>query len=215
MLTDFANAPAPTAARQWWRTPSTLAAGLFGGCALGAIARAWMRLITETPEFTWTGTIFIVAGFTIFGLAQSIVAVARRRQPRRWKLTIVRAGGAIAMLPLFGAAGALMLPLVLGCGLARARTDWRTITRALWLLPATAPVLFVGNQLVDAFGWSLRTLAGFTAMIAIYATIIWATQFVFAPQADGWRMARWARLAVPLVVVGVISILFVAGGGFK
>ena len=59
-MTDLANAPATSAERSRWRTPSTLAAGLFGGFALGVIARAWMRLITEDPEFTWKGTIFIV-----------------------------------------------------------------------------------------------------------------------------------------------------------
>lgn len=215
MQTDLATSRTTAAARPWWHARSTLAAGLLGGCALGVIARAWMRLITETPEFTWQGTIFIVAGFTVFGLAQSAVVVARRRRTRRWKLTIVRAVGAIAMLPLFGAAGAVMLPTVLGCGLARARTDWPKIVRGLCLLPATVPVLYVGSQLADSFGWSLHTLAGFAAMLAIYATIIWATQFAFAPQADGWRMPRGVRSAMQLTIPVGALILFVAGGGFK
>ena len=215
MQTDFALAPLTAAGQRWRRTTSTLAVGLFGGFALGVIARAWMRLITEDPEFSWNGTVFIVAGFTIFGFAQSVVVVARRRQPRRWKLTIARSVGVITMLPLFSAAGAMMLPTVLGCGLARARTDWRPITRGLCLLPATAPVLYIGSQLVDSFGWSLHTLAGFTAMLTIYATIIWATQFTFAPQADGWRMPRNAKTAIQLAITVTALIIFVAGGGFK
>jgi hypothetical protein len=33
-----------------------LAIGLFGGFALGVVSRAWMRLISEDPDFTWNGT---------------------------------------------------------------------------------------------------------------------------------------------------------------
>lgn len=43
--------------------------GTLGALALGIIARLWMRLIAPEPDFTWSGTIFIVAGFTVFGLA--------------------------------------------------------------------------------------------------------------------------------------------------
>jgi hypothetical protein len=159
-----------------------------GGCALGVVARAWMRLIAEKPAFTWRGTIFIVAGFTVFGLAQAIVAVTRRRETRRWKVVIVRTIGALAMLPLFIAAGAVMLPTVTGCGLAVARTRWRTITRCLCLLVAAGPVLLVGRDLVGSFGWSLQTFAGTVVMLVIYAAIIWATRFTFISQADGWRL---------------------------
>ena len=93
-MTDIAvTSPAQHQARL--RVAPTLACGLFGGFALGAAARAWMRLISDTPEFTWSGTIFIVAGFTVFGLVQSTVAIGRRRIERRWVLTCVRAVGFI------------------------------------------------------------------------------------------------------------------------
>lgn len=190
-------------------------AGVFGGCALGVIARAWMRLIAEDPEFTWSGTTFIVAGFTIFGFAQSIVAVARRRVGRRSKLTLVRTFGAVAMLPLFSAAGAVMLPTVIGCGLAIARTEWRTITRCLCLLVAAGPVLFVGNDLVGSFGWSLHSFAGFVLMLAIYTTIIWATRFTFSAQFDGWKLSGRAKVTTLLLIAASVSILFVMSGGFK
>jgi hypothetical protein len=84
------------------------------------------------------------------------------------------------MLPLFVAAGALMFPTVVGCGLAVARTGWPTLTRSLCLLVAAGPVVFVGSDLVGSFGWSLHSLAGFVLMLAIYATIIGATRFTFA-----------------------------------
>jgi len=53
---------------------ATLSIGLFGGAALGVTARAWMRFIADHPEFTWTGTMFIVIGFTVFGSTQALVA---------------------------------------------------------------------------------------------------------------------------------------------
>lgn len=163
-------------------TMPALAIGLLGGFALGVVARVWMRLISEDPEFTWSGTIFIVAGFTFFGLTQSIVAVARGRTTRWWKLTGVRTIGAVGMLPLFVAAGAVMFPTVAGCGLASARSEWPKTIRGLCLVVAAGPVLFVGTDLIGSFGWSLHTLAGFVMMLAVYATIIWATRFTFAAQ---------------------------------
>ena len=141
---------------------STLAIGAFGGALLGVLARLWMRFISENPEFTWNGTLFIIGGFTTFGLAQSLVAIARRRGLRRTPLTVVRAIGGVATLPLFMAAGAVMFPTVVGAGLAIARTEWRRATRGICLLIAVGPVLFVGNDLRDSFGWSLRTVGGST-----------------------------------------------------
>jgi hypothetical protein len=196
-------------------TMPALAIGLFGGFALGVVARAWMRLIAEDPEFTWNGTMFIIVGFTLFGLTQSIVAVARRRTTRWWKLTGVRTIGAVGMLPLFVAAGALMFPTVAGCGLASARSEWPKVIRGLCLVAAAGPVLFVGTDLVGSFGWSLRTLAGFVMMLAVYATIVWATRFTFAAQHADSPAPRRAKMAISLVAALLFLIAFVASGGIK
>jgi hypothetical protein len=205
-----------TAPGAWPRTAAqTLSVGLFGGTALGVVARAWMRVISDDPEFSWNGTLFIVGGFATFGLTQSVVAVLRRRTIRRTKLTVVRVVGGIGMLPLFGAAGSIMLPTVVGGGLAYARADWRKRTRAICVAVAAAPVLFVGNQLVDNFGWSFHALFGFAAMLAIYATIIWATQFTFGPQADGWHLNRWAKITISAAGGLLFLSAFVIGGGIK
>lgn len=137
-MTDLVRTPALTPVDPRTRALSVIAVGAIGGCVLGVAARAWMRLISEDPEFTWRGTISIVAGFTIFGFAQSLVAVARQRVSRRWKLTVIRTLGVIAMLPLFVAAGSLMFPTVIGGGLAVARTGWHTLARTLCLLMSGA-----------------------------------------------------------------------------
>ncbi len=162
-----------------------------------------MRLIAEDPDFTWSGTIFILLAFTIFGFTQSIVAVVRRRARRRWTLSIARAFGAIGFMPLFVGAGAIMMPTVVGGGFALARTDWRRIPRVICLVLALGPVVLVGSQLVGSFGWSMHALLGFLSMLAIYGTIIAATRFTIAPHTDGWKLKRRTKISL-LVAIGLV-----------
>jgi F0F1-type ATP synthase membrane subunit c/vacuolar-type H+-ATPase subunit K len=179
--------------------PLTLAGGLGAGLALGVIARAWMRLIAEDPEFSWAGTIFILLAFTIFGLTQSVARVVRQRARRRWTLTIARVFGVVGFLPLFVGAGSIMLPTVVGGGLAAWRADWRRALRVVCAIAALGPVVLVSSQLVGSFGWSLHAAVGFVGLLAIYGTIIAATRFTLEPKADGWKLSR--RVKVPIFVV--------------
>ena len=209
-LADTLNSPVQDASNNPARPIVMLATGLFGGLILGVVARAWMRLISDDPQFTWSGTVFIVGGFTVFGFTQSVVAVVRRRGSRRWTLTIVRVFGIIGLLPLFVGAGALMLPTVVAGGLAKARIEWNNIARWICVAVAAVPVLVVGSGLVGSFGWSLHAAAGFVVMIAVYTTIVSATRFTFTAQADGWRMKRWVTITM-FVVLGLLLLQFVAG----
>ena len=144
-----------------------------------------MRVIAADPDFTWSGTIGILVGFTIFGLAQSVAALARRRQWRRWPIRFARVAGFVGMLPLFMAAGGLMMPAVVGCGLAVWRANWPKAVRALPALLAMADVGFVGKGIVDDFGWSARSVAGIVAMVVVYSAIVWATRATFASAVKG------------------------------
>lgn len=213
-LADKLNIPTQDAPRKAVPPILMLAAGLFGGLTLGIIARAWMRLISDDPQFTWGGTIFIVGGFTVFGLTQSLVAVARRRQRRRWTLTIVRVVGTIGMLPLFLGAGSLMLPTVVAGGLAKARVEWNAVARWIALVVAAVPVVIVGSQLVGKFGWSLHAGAGFVGVIALYSTIVSATRFTFTAQADGWHLRRWVTITL-FILLGLLLLQFIAGFIFR
>lgn len=186
------------------RAVHTLAVGLVGGCALGIVARGWMRLIAEDPDFSWNGTIFIVLGFTFFGVTQSAAALARRRNGKRWTMKLARAVGGVGMLPLFVAAGALMLPTVVGAGLAVARRNWHPFARAICLLVAAGPVAFVGSDLVSTFGWSLQSVAGFVGLLAIYSTIIYATRFTFTPPVDARRLS--VRTKVTAAIAGTVAV---------
>jgi hypothetical protein len=188
----------------------TIACGLFGGFALGVIARAWMRLISDDPEFSWGGTIFIVLAFTIFGLTQSISSVVRRKARRRWTLTIARVGGAVGFMPLFVGAGSIMMPTVVGGGFALWRTDWRRLVRAICLVVALGPVVIVATQIVGSFGWSMHALLGFLGMVVIYGAIIATTRFTLSPQEDGWKMKRRAKIPI-FVIVGLVMTYALVG----
>lgn len=182
-----------------------VAAGTTAGATLGVIARAWMRLISEDPEFSWNGTVFIVAGFSIFGFGQSAVAAARQRPDQGRKLTLLRGFAVLTMAPLFAGGGALMLPTVLGGGLAVARRQWPPLARGLCLPIAAAPVLTVAISLIDSFGWSWRTLGAVALMLDIYATIIWATRFTFSAQQHPHPRRRRKGVVVSLAIVATLA----------
>jgi hypothetical protein len=98
---------------------------LFGalGFLYGAAIRAWMRLVSDNPEFTWEGTIFIVGAFTITFTLCGLVSGGRARG---WKglLLPARAVTLVVALSCFMGAGVVMLPTIVPAALALARTDW-------------------------------------------------------------------------------------------
>lgn len=190
----------------------TLTAGLVGGLALGAIARMWMRFISTDPEFTWSGTLFIVLGFGVFGTTQALGTIVRRRARRAWPVRIARAIGGVGSLPLFVAAGGMMFPTVLAGSFAAWQSERKPWVRALSALVALLPVLLVGSQLVSDFGWSLRTAAGMVGLIAIYATIIRATRPTYTRQPQDQRLPRWARWLVLAVLVVAFLVPLGIGG---
>lgn len=162
--------------RWWWFVP----AGALGGATLGATARAWMRVISNDPEFTWNGTMFIVLGFTLFGTGQALARLGRERGRRRWVQRVARTLGAVTVLPLFLAAGAVMAPTVIGGGLAVHRPAWRRAWRALAALVAAAPVVLVTRDIVHDHGWSPRSLVGVLGLVAVYGGVVTAGRATFA-----------------------------------
>jgi len=104
------DAPPPSSgAEPRHRLPGPIVVLLAGlaGLAWGVVARLWMRLVSTDPEFTWGGTLFIVLGFGIFGLAQGLALAGRRAGWRRPALTVARVVGGIGMVPIFGGAGSI------------------------------------------------------------------------------------------------------------
>lgn len=113
------------------------ALGAVLGAGWGVLARGWMRLVSTHPEFSWAGSLVIVALAALFGLGVGVAAEARRHAgARRWlRLAVLPglllfAGPGLALLPAFAVAG----PLVA----RRNRT-----ARAVALAALIGPVLYV------------------------------------------------------------------------
>jgi hypothetical protein len=171
-----------------------------------------MRFISTDPEFTWTGTLFIVIGFGIGGLAQAGAYLGRRAGLRRSRMTVLRVAAFAGMLPLGMAAGGPMFPTVVLAPLAITHTEWSGRMRLLVGVIALLPVLAIAAILSDDLS-ALRAGAGFLWFLVVYAGIVWAARFSLAPQLDGWRAPRAARVigVAALTVVTVLEALFLVG----
>ena len=189
-----------------------LVVGLASGAGYGVALRAWMRLVSTEPEFSWSGTGFIVMAFAGLGTMAGLAAAGRRL---RWKgrLIGIRAVGIILSLGCFLGAGLVMLPTIVPAALGRARSDWARMVRvALVVLGATAAGIVVLTM--PELGLARRVFA-----LAIYLPLCWVEVVMmaelFAPSLPrGSLGARKGLLlaactAVPLGV-GVVVMM----GGF-
>jgi hypothetical protein len=126
-----------------------LRAGLVGlalGAVWGVAARVWMRLVSTTPEFSWAGTLGIVAFAAVFGMLTGLAWRARHATGgRRW-LRLV----AVPCLLLFAGQGAPFAPAFLVAGpLLRRRS---ALARALVAVVVVGPaVLLWWTDRLDEF----------------------------------------------------------------
>jgi apolipoprotein N-acyltransferase len=92
-----------------WSPLSGAALGFLLGALVGALARWWMRLIaTDTPEFSWSGTFFIIMIFAFAGLLSGLVVGARRRGWVGTPMAVARLFGILATVILSMGQGMLM-----------------------------------------------------------------------------------------------------------
>jgi hypothetical protein len=196
------------------RWPVVLLGGLAGGLVWGIHARIWMRFVSANPEFTWSGTMFIVIGFGIAGLTQSGAYLGRRAGLGRARMTALRVVTFAGLLPLGMAAGGPMFPTIVLAPLALTHDEWSGRTRLAVGVVAVIPVLFIATVLLDDLSVA-RAGAGFLWFLAVYAGIIWAARFTLAPQLDGWRAPRAARVVgvAALALAFLLSAWFLVGGG--
>jgi hypothetical protein len=162
-------------------SPVILLTGLLGGLSLGIVARLWMRWISTDPEFTWSGTGFIIGAFTISMFTQSIVLVLRRRTLSRRKLRVVRAGGVIFTLPMFTAAGGIMFPTVALASIALWTGIFKKRGRIVLLALSLIFPILISRDIVRDFGWTFSTLGRILLFVAIYGLVILATRPTFSP----------------------------------
>ena len=178
------------------------------GAALGVVARCWMRLISDDPEFSWGGTIFIVLAFTVAGAGHGVAWAARRARVRRRWSTAARVLAAVLTLPIFTGAGAMMLPTVFGATVASARTDWPRAVRVVFAVLAIPVPIIIGADLLGN-GVTGGVLVGVVLMVATYAVIVRSLDAVVAPIDDGWRMRRPVKILV--LVATALLVVFAAG----
>jgi len=192
--------------------PLVLLGGLAGGLVWGIHARVWMRFISTDPEFTWAGTLFIVFGFGVAGLAQSAASLGRRADLRRSRLTTVRVATFASLLPLGAAAGGPVFPTIVLAPLALTHAEWSRRTRLLVGGIALIPVVAIAGISLDDLSLG-RAAAGFVWFVGVYAGIAWAARFTMAPQRDGWVAPGWLRGVgvAALALVGALELLFLFG----
>lgn len=125
-----------------------LVRALILGTVLGAlwavVARLWMRLISTEPEFTWTGTLMIIAFAAWLGLGVGLVYGTRGRGRLRW-LRLLGVPG----LVLFASPGLLFAPaFLLGSAMwNHAEQGWlRRLGVALGLVAVLGPTIWVWND---------------------------------------------------------------------
>ena len=167
---------------------------LVGGLVWGVVARLWMRLITTDPEFTWSGTLFIVGAFTIAATAQGIALAVRRRRWPRWAQGIVRSLALVLALPLGAGAGIAMLPALVTGSIALGRTNWRWGWRVAFAAIAAINTILLLRLFAAELPWE-RTVTGWPAMIVVYSVIVGALALTLRPLGRGPGSAVVARPA--------------------
>jgi len=186
-----------------WRMVLT---GAAIGLAWGVSMRLWMRYISTDPEFSWSGTLFIIGASVIVG---SLLGFARHR--RRiggvgwWRYTGLS-------LFLLGAGGGVMWPsVILGAvALGRPRPRWLRLISGLGAIALQIPVM----QDVAITNFRLSVLESVVAILW-YAPMIaleaWGFSVVVAPRsvtAAAPGMVKKLAIAGPLViVVGATAVL--------
>ena len=135
------------------------ALGAVAGVLWGIVARGFMRLLTESPEFSWGGTLFIVGGSAVVGSLVMLVREQRLAGRSGWWRLL-----GLPFVLLFSAAGALMSPGVVGVVMLADRRRW------LWPPGLALVGLTVWAATQDLGGWpSGRQVAGLAVMLGCLA----------------------------------------------
>ncbi len=164
-----------------------LAAGIGVGMAWGIAIRAWMRLISESPEFTWSGTIFIVTAGALAGMGSALGLVARRNRWRFGKMAAVVGG--VLFVPLGAGAGSILLATVVLAAVAIGRPRIRLPLR----LVVAASVGLVSFVMVAL---AVPVAVAVTAIVAVPLVMGYRTRLL---------LGLLALLPMGFVVVGVLT----------
>lgn len=162
----------PQQAHFWNRHP--IVSGALGGFLWGVLMRLWMRFISTDPEFTWSGTGFILGAALIAGLGLGAAyAFSRKTKAGWWRLF------GLPVILLGGGAGIIMIPGVIVGGLAFARRNWPKAVRiALGVVAIGGTIALLG--LSDTFG-PIKATAAMASFAVLHLIEMAATGIAFAP----------------------------------
>ncbi|MBK5266012.1 MAG: hypothetical protein JJE47_01120 [Acidimicrobiia bacterium] len=186
-------------------TRRPVVAGAAIGLVWGGILRVWMRFISASPEFSWSGTGFILGVCILAGATLGFAW--KRRQARGagwWRLSILS-------LMLLGGAGAVMWPSVVlgGVAIGRPRPGWLRGLLGVVAIGVQIPV--VQTTILEDAGMStieaVIAVAWYAPMLAIEA---WAFSVVFAPAREGapaLGTVRKVLIATPMAAMTVFAVI--------
>jgi len=143
------------------------AVGVVAGFVWGVVARGFMRLMTVAPEFTWSGTLYIVGTASVVG---GLVAVVRQQRlaGRSWWWRLL----GLPFILMFAGAGIMLIPGVVGVVMLLDRRRWLAV-------PGAALVgLTLYGVIVADLGGSLtaRQWLGVAVMIGCLGVLGWAAR---------------------------------------
>ena len=169
------------------------------GAGLGVVLRIWMRLISDNPEFSWSGTLAIVIAFTLLGTNAGLVAYGRSRGWRA-SLVVARVVACVLGLGCFMAAGAVMLPAIIPGALALGRHDWPRWPRLVLGGVCVLGTFVIALGIVQVpFPQRLLAMPLFVAGSAVEVRLF---AELLAPSVGRLpTIVRWVTWAVPALVV--------------
>jgi hypothetical protein len=169
------------------------------GASYGVVLRAWMRFVSTDPEFSWSGTGYIVGIFSVLGLMAGLVDLGRRRGWQR-KLVATRFVGGVLALGCFMAAGIAMFPTIVPAALGVARSDWWKPVRVVLVAGAMAVAGWVVLTMGDL---SLqRRLAALPMYLALCAVEVTLLSRILAPSLPRGSV-RGASVVTRTLLVGL------------
>jgi hypothetical protein len=173
-IPNRADTPERRHHRFWRRHP--IISGALGGLVWGALMRLWMRFISTDPEFSWSGTGFILGAALLAGLGLGTAFFFSRRSTAGWWRLL-----GLPVILLGMGAGMLMLPGVILGGLAFGRRDWpKAIRLVLGVIAIGGTVALIGLTGEDDFGL-VKTVAALVLFAAFHTIEMAATSIAFAP----------------------------------
>jgi hypothetical protein len=178
-------------------------AGAALGFMWGVLMRAWMRFISPDPEFSWSGTLFIVGASLVAGAGLGLARHRRLGGGIGWWRT-----SALALV-LLGGAGAVMWPSVVLGGIAIGRWRRKAMAIVLGMGAVAAQVPIMSGVIADNPAMSLLHAGTAVGWYGVMITAeAWGFSVAFSPASRiapvPGRLKR-ALIAAPLLAVAAFG----------